>query len=270
MEKDLSIKQQFLDVVIIEKNQDKPTQVLPDGLENLAQYNLLTYKSHQESLDEWALQELIGHYVNYRKQISPKRDNLLSTKQFRLYAVSTRYPQKLLNKTEQTNFKKGYVDLYFKALKIRIIVLNRMPACQKNAFWQLFSAQMDKVAYGAKHYAWHDTSVSSVMNKLYEQYKQEGLIMPYTKEDYLKSRDHLDVVDEWLARLSPEQRLTGLKPEERLIGLKPEERLIGLKPEERLTGLKPDELFRAMLKQFTPEQIKTYLAKIEEDNKKKH
>ena len=42
------------------------------GSTNLRAHNLLTYKSKQEPLDGWALDELIGHYVNYRKLISPE------------------------------------------------------------------------------------------------------------------------------------------------------------------------------------------------------
>ena len=275
LEKDLSIKQQFLDVVIIEKNKEMTTQALPDGLENLAEHNLLTYKSHQESLNEWALQELIGHYVNYRKQISPSVSKLISSENFRLYAVSTRYPRKLLNQIEQENFKQGYVDLYFKELKIRIIVLSRMPECKRNAFWQLFSARINKVAYGTKHYPWRDTTISSVMNKLYEQYKQEGLIMPYTKEDYLKSRDHLDVVDEWFARLSLEQILSKIKLEDLLANVKPEERLAGMNLEERLMGVNPKQLLAKMkpeerLAGLKPEEIRAYLNGLEEKEDKKH
>jgi len=51
LEKDLSLKQQFLDVVIIEKKQGNPLQEFPDGLENLAAHNLMTYKSHQQPLE---------------------------------------------------------------------------------------------------------------------------------------------------------------------------------------------------------------------------
>ena len=41
LEKDLSLKQQFLDIVIIKKNQNAFLRSLPDGLENLSRYNLL-------------------------------------------------------------------------------------------------------------------------------------------------------------------------------------------------------------------------------------
>ena len=43
---------------------------VPVGLDNLGQHNLLTFKSLHEALDGWTLDELLGHYVNYRKQIS--------------------------------------------------------------------------------------------------------------------------------------------------------------------------------------------------------
>src|SRR5438094_6478259 len=85
LEKDLSIKQQFLDVVIIRKRKGRFSERLPDGLADLADHNLITFKSHQEALDDWALKELTGHYVNYRKQVSPAEEPLLPETSFRLY-----------------------------------------------------------------------------------------------------------------------------------------------------------------------------------------
>src|ERR1700724_1532672 len=70
-ELDLSLKQQFVDLVLIPQGTEPIARPLPDGFENLAAHNLITFKSHQEALDEWALWELIAHYVNYRKQVSP-------------------------------------------------------------------------------------------------------------------------------------------------------------------------------------------------------
>ena len=61
MEIDLSLKQQFLDVVLIRKGPGPISRRLPDGFEDLAGHNLITFKSHHEALDEWALHELIGH-----------------------------------------------------------------------------------------------------------------------------------------------------------------------------------------------------------------
>jgi len=45
LEKDLSIKQQFLDVVVLRKGPGQFQGQLPDGLDNLAIHNLRTYKS---------------------------------------------------------------------------------------------------------------------------------------------------------------------------------------------------------------------------------
>src|SRR5688572_12734211 len=66
LEEDLSLKQQRLDVVILRKVAVPLTLRLPDGFEELAAHNLITFKSYQEALDGWALNELVGHYVNYR------------------------------------------------------------------------------------------------------------------------------------------------------------------------------------------------------------
>jgi hypothetical protein len=97
MEKDLSVKKQLLDVLLIRKEAEFLNCRLPDGFEDLARFNLVTFKSHMEKLSLWTLQELVGHYVNLRKQVSPSmdEDELLPEEQFRLYAVSARYPQQL-------------------------------------------------------------------------------------------------------------------------------------------------------------------------------
>src|SRR4051812_28910235 len=95
LEKDLSLKQQLLDVVLLRTGAAPLTRRLPDGFEVLAPHNLVSFKSYQEALDGWALLELLGHYVNYRKQVSPTMQDLLPEEQFRLFAVSVRYPQGL-------------------------------------------------------------------------------------------------------------------------------------------------------------------------------
>ncbi len=71
LEKELSLKKQYLDIVIIKKTTGQALKKMPSGLENLAEHNLLTYKSLQEPLDDWAIEELIGYYSNYRKIVSP-------------------------------------------------------------------------------------------------------------------------------------------------------------------------------------------------------
>src|SRR5216683_4901976 len=94
LEMDLSKKQQLLDVVIVRRQRGVMARPMPDGLNDLVEHNLLTFKSHHEPLDDWALKELTGHYVGYRKQISP-RGTLLPEEHFRLYAVCARRPRDL-------------------------------------------------------------------------------------------------------------------------------------------------------------------------------
>lgn len=122
LEKDLSLTQQLLDVVVIKNESGECQPHLLAGLENLTRHNLLSYKSMRESFDSWAIQELIGHYVNYRKQLSQE---LLPESEFNLYAVSTRFPTKLAKQTPFKRLKAGVYEI--NALcKIRLIVLSQI------------------------------------------------------------------------------------------------------------------------------------------------
>ncbi len=63
LEKEMAIKRQILDILIMKKGNGPLPGRMPDGLEDLAPYNLLTYKSFQETLDDcqrinWPLREL--------------------------------------------------------------------------------------------------------------------------------------------------------------------------------------------------------------------
>lgn len=241
LEKDLSVRQQFLDVVIIEKEEGKLPDELPDGLENLASHNLMTYKSHQESLDAWTLDELIGHYVNYRKQISPSYDNLIRSEDFRLYAVSTRYPQKLAETAEFDSVSEGVYDIGWGSREIRTIVLSRIPETDKNAMWQLFSAIPEHVRYGASHYRWK-TEVSTVMNDLFRKYNTEGVIMPYTFEDYKR-----DYVRRYLHSLTLEKFLEDMSADEELRNIVKDGFFKIATTDEMIKRIPKDEILRALL-----------------------
>lgn len=106
LEMDLSQKQQLLDVVIVRRRTGGVTPLLPDGLDDLAAHNLLTFKSYREPLGDWALKELTGHYVNYRKHMSP-RGQLLPEDQFRLIAVCARRPRDLFRTVPPEPLRPG-------------------------------------------------------------------------------------------------------------------------------------------------------------------
>jgi hypothetical protein len=244
LEKELSVKKQYLDVVIIKKTIGKPLEEIPAGLENLTEHNLLTYKSLHEPLDNWAIEELICHYANYRKLISPV-EQLLPQDQFQLYAISTRYPHKLLN--QEINFQEiqtGVIDLKWGTRLIRLIILNRIAKEKKNASWLLFSGKGEEFVYANQYYQWRRLSEKAVLNQLYELYRAQEVIMPYTIEDFNRdfTREHLHL----------------LPPEERLKGLPPESIFEQFSPEERLKGLPPESIFE----QFSPEVIEEYLSKL--------
>jgi len=266
METDLSIKQQLLDILIIEQEEGSPVTQPPAGLDNLSRHNLMTYKSLHQPLDAWALDELVGHYVNYRKQRSPSFEALLPAEDFSLYAVTTRRPAKLEAEAPLTQLEEGVFEARWGSRPIRIIVLSRIPQTERNAVWQLFSGIRENVLYGASHYHWRSKDLSTVRNQLFQSYDMEGLDMAYTVEDYKRElREEIKkeimaqlTVEEALQALSHEEIVKALPPEERLKDLPAEERLKGLPTEERLKGLPPEE----RLKGLNKEEIEAYLKKL--------
>ncbi len=241
LEKDLSLQKQLLDVIVLRKGRGRFHGRLPDGLDNLATHNLITFKSHHEALDDWALKELTGHYVNYRKQISPAPDSLLPETDFRLYAVCSRFPHNLPGGVSWQHLHEGVYECRRGTDLIRVIVLRELPTQKHNAVLHLISAKPELTAFGATNYEKRSSGTNTLVYQLFEGFEQEGIAMPYTMEDF--QRDFIkEHAEKLLQGLTPEQRLRGLSPEERLRGLPPEERLRGLPPEERLRGLPPEEI----------------------------
>jgi hypothetical protein len=77
-ERDLSFKAQLLDILIVRKDAEGVVPPLPDGLRDaLAAHNLISFKSFRDTLNDLTLKELTGHYINYRKQVSPSMNDLL-------------------------------------------------------------------------------------------------------------------------------------------------------------------------------------------------
>ena len=224
VEKDLPMRKQLLDVIILRKGKGRFTGRLPDGLDNLAAHNLLTFKSHREALDDWALKELTGHYVNYRKQTSGPGEMLLPESEFRLYAVSSRFPQGLAGVVDWQQVQAGVYECRRGTDVIRVIVLGELPAERHNAVLHLLSVRPELVAFAARNYEQHSPDTSTVVHRLFEGFEREGMAMPYTMDDFRR-----EFIQE---HFTPEQRVEGLTAEERLRGLPPEERLRGLSPEE--------------------------------------
>ena len=243
LEKDLSLKQQFLDVVILRKEHNGTLDELPDGFDNLNEHNLLSYKSLHESFDDWALKELIGHYVNYRKQVSPSMDKLLPETQFQLYGVSTRYPQKLNQQIPLQRLSLGVYELDWGTDNVRLIVLSEIPEGTQNAVLRLFSAQRDAVLQAQSQYRMRQPDMSTAIQQLYKNYQLEHIDMPYTLQDFNK-----EYVLEHLNLLSTEEVLKRYSPDEVLKRYSPDDRLKDLSLDDRLKDLSPVELKKLLEK----------------------
>ena len=243
-EQNMSMKAQYVDVLIIKKSTGKPVDLLPDGFEFLADYNILTYKSLNESLNKWAIGEVIGHYVSYRKIVSPKPDQLLPESQFQIYAVCTHYPQKILGTEKKLGcdikkIKAGVYEIDSAYVgSIIILVLSQMSQAEQNALWQLFSGNAEGFKYGDTHYQWHDPEDKSLLSQLYQLYLKSGVEMPYTFEEF-----HREYTMPFIQSLPTEVRLKGIPPE------------------EVLKQFSPEEVF----KQFTPSEMEAYLRKLKKE-----
>jgi len=256
LEKDLSIKQQWLDVVVLRKMPGVLQRRLPDGLDGLEDHNLLTYKSMHEPLDDWALKELVGHYVNYRKQVGLSMNDLMPESQFKLYAVSTRFPAKLAQQVALQHISTGVYDIVWGTDTIRLIVLSQIPDGEHNALWRLFSAQSALVLQAFHQYKINQPEISTIVRDLLERYQQEKIDMSYTIQDYQKDyvRDHLNLLspDDVLKRYSADDRLKDLSADEVLKRYSADDRLKDLSADEVLKHYSPDDI----LANLSPDVIK--------------
>ena len=102
--------------------------------------------------------------------------------------------------------------------------------------------------FGRSAYRRHSEQTSLLLGQLFEKFREEGLAVSYTMEDFIH-----DYIKENLPKLTPEEQqdvLQTLPPEARLAGLSPEARLAGLPPEARLAGLSEAQV-RQLLDELT-------------------
>jgi hypothetical protein len=152
VERDLSVQQQLLDVVIVRCGRWRFAGRLPDGLEGLRPHNLLTFKSHHEALDGWAMKELAGLDVAYRKLVSPSPSDLLPDDHFGLYAVAARFPHNLSGQVPWQQRQAGVYDCRWGTDTVRVVVASELPRAAHNAPLHLFSAAPALVEFGSSVY----------------------------------------------------------------------------------------------------------------------
>jgi hypothetical protein len=242
VERDLSVQQQRLDVTIVRRGKGRFAGRLPDGLEDLRPHNLMSFKSRHEPLDAWALKELVGADVAYRKLVSPSPTNLLPDDQFALYAVAARFPHNLSGQIPWQQVQEGVYNCRWGTDTIRVVVAGELPREAHNAPLHLFSAAPELVGFGRSAYKWRSANTSALLGLLFEKLQGEGFAMSFTMEDFQRQ-----YAKEHFAQLTPAER------EEVLKALPPEERLAGLQPEQRLAGLSAEQI-RQYLDQLSAER----------------
>jgi hypothetical protein len=149
----LSLQQQFLDVIIVRRGPGQFDGELPDGLDDLTAHNLITFKSHRETLDAWAMKELVGHYVAYRKLVSAAPSDLQPEDRFRLYAVCASFPQSLSTLVPWQERQPGVYDCKWGTDVVRVVVAGQLPLEACNAPLHLFSASRELVGFGSQPFS---------------------------------------------------------------------------------------------------------------------
>jgi hypothetical protein len=238
VERDLSQQQQFLDVVIVRRRRGRLAVHLPDGLADLSEHNLITFKSHREALDDWAIRELISYYVAYRKLVGRSPSDLLPAERFRLYAVTARFPHNLAGQLPWQEQQAGVYDCRYGLDTIRVIVAGQLPREAHNAPLHLFSAAPELIGFGQGAYRQRSEQTSRLLVELFDRQREEGLTMSFTMEDFNRQ-----YTKKYFAQLTPEEQREALER------LSPEHR------REVLQALPPKELLAAL----SVEQIREYL-----------
>jgi hypothetical protein len=221
VERDLSQQQQLLDVVIVRRGRGRFAGTFPDGLEGLAEHNLVTFKSRHEALDAWAIKELVHYHVAYRKLVSPSPTDLLPDDRFRLYAVTARSPHNLAALVPWRRVQAGVYDCTWGTDTVRVVVAGELPQEVHNAPLHLFSADPDLVEFAGRAYRRRSPNTSGLVSQLFEGLRREGFTMSFTMEDFRRQ-----FVKEHFPELTLEERrevLNSLPPEERLAGLSAEQ-----------------------------------------------
>jgi hypothetical protein len=228
-ELELSRMKQRLDVAIIRLTEAELSEHswpdLPDGLTDLADYSLLSYKSIRESLTCGSMWELVSHGVIYGKQEWKKgwEAAVEDRRKLRLIAVSTHRPAWLTlgDDPAQRKLTAGVYEIAFLRLSVRIVVPREVARTPRNALWHLLSGDPELVRFGMEHYEARDAELYNILNDLRETYAMEGWEMPYTKEDYKR-----EVARELFQKMPPSERrelLDQLPAGERLSGLSAEQ-----------------------------------------------
>lgn len=232
-EVDLSLKKLFLNLVVFRKRSGDFDRPLPDGVGPLANQNLISFKSHQDTFDTWTLQALVGYYVCYRKQESGDKKKLLPPTEFRLIAISARFPEGLAKEIPLVKRQSGVYDIEGGPLSIRLIVIRELPIADANTILLLFSQATNQLAFACQHFEGQPTTRAGLSIRLIQLYKKEDEKMAVTLAD--------------LNRIAQQRFLDEMTLEQRLEGVPTKELLKRVPTEEVLKSIPRRELAKELL-----------------------
>ncbi len=242
VEFDVAVTPKMVDIVIQAKKGSLPfAPRVADGIEELREHNLFTFKSHQETFTAKTLEELVGYYSGYLKTLAPLKKKELDRELVRLFAISTRRPSDVLDnpKIPSTFVTDGVYDLEYGVTPMRLIVINELEHRRENANLLLFSNIKGNVQYGMKEHQLGESKYKSLIARLLNRYEEEG-----DKEmANLLNPTEDDVIELWAQRESARKKfLKKVSTEDRLEGIPTEKRLEGIPAQDILKGLSPEQL----------------------------
>src|SRR5947199_2837852 len=111
---------------------------------------------------------------------------LLPETDFRLFAVSVRFPQTVARQVAVTSVQPGVYEVRHFTGVIRLVVVHELPQQEHNALLHLFSARTDLLRYGAEHYRQRSEETSTLLLQLLQRYRLEATLMKDSLEQLAK------------------------------------------------------------------------------------
>ncbi len=256
-EVDLSLKKQFLDILVVRKLPGDFAGKLPDGFEPMADHNLISFKSLCDTFDGWALLELLSHFVVYRKQVSSANDKMLPMSSFRLIGIASRFPDLLAKEVELKNAAPGVYDIPCGPIWVRMLVIRELREQTSNRVLKFFSPVPTEVENAVRNYRPDSDFATSIVSEMLNKYRKENVDMSQKMDEIFRRLKETServfwegvTVQDVLEHFPAEKLVESIPPEERVKGLPPEERVKGLPPEELVKGLsiaEVEELLKKM------------------------
>jgi hypothetical protein len=126
------------------------------------------------------------YYVNYRKQASPSLDNLLHEDQFRLFGITSRFPEKLAKQIVLEEKQAGVYDIFVGTLQVRLLAIRQMADEPANAILKLFSVVPAQIEYACEHYR-PRADTTGMVDKLIRMYRKEDGTMAKPWKNYMRN-----------------------------------------------------------------------------------